>query len=210
MAAPPRGDEGAVPQRAGTSAFARYLPNTRVALTPKPTLASPANLAVRASVGLRALDKALAGQRGRTPAGAASAETAGPTRAVVVNRVAVKAEGKAANAHVAQPVPTAAKALAQPHVSTLADGRLDVGAHLPLLAGRYRYVCTLGSGATADVVACDDTFATPGARGSTVVIKVVIAVLPSGVRARPPCALLLLVFTDAGGSCGLGYGPCFW
>ena len=128
---------------------------------------------MRASVGLRALDKALAGQRGRTPAGAASAETAGPTRAVVVNRVAVKAEGKAANAHVAQPVPTAAKALAQPHVSTLADGRLDVGAHLPLLAGRYRYVCTLGSGATADVVACDDTFATPGARGSTVVIKVV-------------------------------------
>lgn len=34
---------------------------------------------------------------------------------------------------------------------TLPDGRLHVGTHLPVMAGRYKYLSTLGEGVSAQV-----------------------------------------------------------
>mmetsp|Transcript_8337 Transcript_8337/g.30747 ORF Transcript_8337/g.30747 Transcript_8337/m.30747 type:complete len:785 (+) Transcript_8337:140-2494(+) len=51
----------------------------------------------------------------------------------------------------------------------LSDGRLDLGAHLPLLAQRYQYIATLAEGVSAQVIKADDTY--HGSR--RVVIKVI-------------------------------------
>lgn len=40
---------------------------------------------------------------------------------------------------------------------SLPDGRLNIGTHLPLLDGRYRYLGVLGEGASAQAVLAEDT-----------------------------------------------------
>ena len=51
---------------------------------------------------------------------------------------------------------------------TLPDGRLNVGTHLPLLAGRYRYLSVLGEGVSAQVLLVEDTLQ----QGHLVTVKV--------------------------------------
>lgn len=41
---------------------------------------------------------------------------------------------------------------------TLPDGRLNIGTHLPLLNGRYKYLATIGEGVSAQVLLVEDTF----------------------------------------------------
>jgi hypothetical protein len=78
------------------------------------------------------------------------------------------ARGAAAGAAPAAAPPAAA---AQKHQRlTLPDGHLNVGTHLPLLAGRYKYLSTLGEGVSSRVVLAEDTLA--AAPGKLVAVKV--------------------------------------
>jgi hypothetical protein len=52
----------------------------------------------------------------------------------------------------------AATAPAAPPPLSLPDGRLNVGTHLPLLSRRYRYLATLGEGASETALLAEDVF----------------------------------------------------
>jgi hypothetical protein len=65
---------------------------------------------------------------------------------------------------------------------TLPDGRLNVGTHLPLLAKRYRYLSTLGEGASAQVTAaygrCAAVILSAGVPAASSLGRTLLSLLP--------------------------------